>query len=108
MLNISGLKLTELKLLQTLPHLKKLIAADNNFESSDYIASSINHLSYLKVAVFADCPAQKNDIHYRDRIILESKSLGNSIFIAKKLFIESEFYRFKHSQKCLIIKWLMK
>lgn len=75
--------MTELKLLQTLPHLEKLIAADNSFESSEYIASSINHLNYLKVAVFAGCPAQKNDIHYRNRIILESNSLGNSIFIAK-------------------------
>lgn len=80
MLNISGLKLTELKFLQTLPHLEKFIAADNNFESSDYIASSIKHLNYLTVAVFAGCPAQKNDIHYRDRIILESKNLGNFIF----------------------------
>lgn len=76
-LNISGLHLTELKILRTLPHLTKLIAADNNFEKGDYIASSINCLNDLKTAVFCGCPAQKNDIHYRNKIILESKSLGN-------------------------------
>lgn len=72
------MKLTELKFLKTLPHLEELLAADNNFDNSAYIAASVNHLGYLTKATFTNCPAQKNDIYYRNKIILESKSLGNS------------------------------
>lgn len=78
MLNINGLKLTNLDLLKSLPHLVELIASDNSFNCSDYIASSIGHLSYLKKCNFTGCPAQKTDIHYRNKIILESKSIGKT------------------------------
>ncbi|XP_055325560.1 protein phosphatase 1 regulatory subunit 42-like [Sitodiplosis mosellana] len=101
-LNISGLQLTELKILKTLPHLAKLSAADNNFETSDYIASSINHLNCLQVAVFAGCPAQKRDIHYRNKIILGSKSLemldNKEVNEVTRAFLKS-FDRIKTEQK---------
>ncbi|XP_031633407.1 protein phosphatase 1 regulatory subunit 42-like [Contarinia nasturtii] len=74
-LNISGLRLNELKLLKTLPHLEELSAADNNFDNGDYIARSIEHLGYLTKAIFTNCPAQMNDIYYRNKVILASKSL---------------------------------
>lgn len=76
MLNVSGLQLTDLNFLKTLPHLIELTAADNRFVDSDYIATSIAGQKYLERASFAGCPAQKNDIYYRNKIILESKSLS--------------------------------
>lgn len=54
----------------------ELIAADNNFDCSDDIAASIGELRHLKTALFKGCPAQKQDVYYRNKIILESKSLG--------------------------------
>lgn len=57
----------------------EVIAADNNFGNSEYIASSISQLSHLRSATFAGCPAHKDDIYYRNKIILESKSLGLAV-----------------------------
>lgn len=79
LLNISGLKLSDLNLLKSLPHLVEVIAADNNFVNSEYIASSISQLSHLRSATFSGCPAHKDDIYYRNKIILESKSLGLAV-----------------------------
>lgn len=75
-LNISGLKMSNLDLLKYLPNLNELIAADNHFESSEYIASSIRQHLNLKSASFVGCPAQKNDIYYRNKIISDSQRLG--------------------------------
>lgn len=76
LINISGLNLRNLNDIKSLPHLTELIAADNQFEDSNCIASSIAQLQRLKLATFANCPAHKNDIYYRNKIILASKTLG--------------------------------
>lgn len=76
LLNISGLKLNDLSLLNALPDLIEIIANDNHFENSEYIASSIGKLLNLRSASFVGCPAQRHDIYYRNKIILDSKSLG--------------------------------
>lgn len=76
LINISGLNLKDLNAMKSLPHLAELIAADNQFEDSNCLATSISQLQRLKLATFANCPAHKNDIYYRNKIILASKSLG--------------------------------
>lgn len=75
-INISGLNLQDLEAIKTLPNLVELIAADNQFEDSCGLATSISQLRRLKLATFANCPAHKNDIYYRNKIILASKTLG--------------------------------
>lgn len=77
LLNISGLNLKVLNAIKLLPHLTELIAADNHFEDSNTIVSSIVQLQRLRSATFTNCPANKNDIYYRNKIILASKSLGS-------------------------------
>lgn len=56
----------------------ELIAADNQFENSDCIVTCIVPLHRLKLAIFANCPAYKNDIYYRNKIILASETLGTN------------------------------
>lgn len=100
LLNISGLKLNNLSLLNTQPNLVEIIANDNHFEDSEYIASSIGHLSNLRSASFAGCPAQRNDIYYRNKIISDSRSLGTSEF--SDLFEISIIYlQFFHSSRAV-------
>lgn len=76
LLNISGLNLKNLNALKSLPHLTEIIAANNQFEDSHDIVSSIAQLQRLKLATFSNCPAHKNDIYYRNKIILASNTLG--------------------------------
>lgn len=76
LLNISGLNLKNLSALMSLQHLTDLIAADNQFEDSNCMATVIAQLHRLKSATFVKCPAYKNDIYYRNKIILASKTLG--------------------------------
>lgn len=75
-MNISGLNLKNLNGLKSLSHLTELIAADNQFVDSNCIVPTIAQLQRLKSATFAECPAYKNDIYYRNKIILASKTLG--------------------------------
>lgn len=79
-LNISGLKLSNLSFLVSLRNLEELIATDNRFNDANHIAKSISHLNHLCSAQFMRCPAHLKDFYYRDTIIMKSNSLGNEIF----------------------------
>lgn len=75
-MNISGLNLKNLNAIKSLSNLTELLAADNQFQDSNCIVTTVSQLQRLKSATFANCPAYKNDIYYRNKIILASKTLG--------------------------------
>lgn len=79
-LNISGLKLSNLSFLVPLRNLEEIIATDNRFTDANHISKSISHLNRLCSAQFMRCPAHLKDFYYRDTIIMKSNSLGNDIF----------------------------
>lgn len=75
-LNISGLQLNRLEMLWSLKRLRELNASDNLFVCAEEIARFLKAMPYLNHAHFKGCPAQKNDLHYRDIITAGTDVLG--------------------------------
>lgn len=77
-LNISGLELTKLSDLQLLKQLRELNACNNQFENAGDLALCLEQMPYLTIVNLKGCPAQKNDRHYRDKIITSCRVLGKT------------------------------
>lgn len=78
-LNISGLQLKLLCDLQPLERLEELNACDNLFANARDLGRFLKEMPSLMVATFKGCPAQRNDLHYRDKLITSSDALSMGI-----------------------------
>lgn len=74
-LNVTGLRLDDLRQLRCLHGLRQLIAAENSFNNATDLGLQLQCFPALRKVTLHSCPAQK-ELHYRDMIVAGAFQIG--------------------------------